>query len=121
MTGTAYVAFILSFAVLGAMLGLAGHFWRAHATMFPEDLGLGETANILTRNNYLWEKYVMGAEWDDAGYWASGSVRNLLLYMAWGFMLPVLLGAAFWGERAAIVTAICAGLSDLGFTSLLCS
>ena len=29
-------------SVFGALLGIIAHYWRAHATYFPEDLGLGE-------------------------------------------------------------------------------
>ena len=75
---------MLAFAVLGALAGIVAHFWRAHATMFPEDLGLGEPLDTLTRDDYQWEKHVVGAEWDDAGYWDPGSVRNLVYYMASG-------------------------------------
>ena len=42
---------------------------------------------------------MVGAEWDDAGYWAPGSVRNLVYYMASGFAVPLLLGVVFWGQR----------------------
>ncbi len=71
--------------MIGALLGGLGHFWRAHATMFAEDLGLGEPLDTLTRDNYQFEKHVVGAEWDDAGFWAPDSVRNFIYYVASGF------------------------------------
>jgi hypothetical protein len=120
MVATAYIAFVCSIAVLGALLGVAGHFWRAHATLYAEDLGLGEPLDTLTRRGYQWETHVIGAEWDDAGFWDSGSVRNLVYYMASGFVTPLVLGLIFWGEREHVVTAICTGVTAAGFNSPLC-
>ena len=110
MTDFSYICFVFAAAVVGAQLGGVGHFWRAHATMYAEDLGLGEPLDTLTRDNYQFEKHVVGAEWDDAGFWAPDSVRNLVYYVASGFVTPLLLGFGFWGVRAEIVTAICSGL-----------
>ncbi len=110
MTGFAYICFVLAASVIGALLGGLGHFWRAHATMYAEDLGLGEPFNTLTRDDYQFEKHVVGAEWDDAGFWAPDSVRNLIYYVASGFFTPLLLGFGFWGMRAEIVEVICSGL-----------
>lgn len=120
MIGTAYIAFVLSFAVLGALIGIAAHFWRAHATMYAEDLGLGEPYNTLTREDYQWEKHVVGAEWDDAGFWDPGSVRNLLYYMAIGFGTPLLAGLALWDQRAELVGLVCQLLADVGLNAPLC-
>jgi hypothetical protein len=78
--------------------------------MFAEDLGLGEPLDTLTRDNYQFEKHVVGAEWDDAGLWAPDSARNLIYYVASGFVIPLLLGFGFWGMRGEIVEAICSGL-----------
>ena len=85
MTGFVYICFVLAASVVGALLGGLGHFWRAHATMFAEDLGLGEPLDTLTRDNYQFEKHVVGAEWDDAGFWAPDSIRNFIYYVASGF------------------------------------
>ena len=114
MTGFAYICFVFAASVVGALLGGLGHFWRAHATMFAEDLGLGEPLDTLTRDNYQFEKHVVGAEWDDAGFWAPDSVRNFIYYVASGFTAPLLLGIGFWGQRSEIVGAICSGLPSPG-------
>ena len=98
MAGFAYICFVLAASVVGALLGGLGHFWRAHATMFAEDLGLGEPLDTLTRDDYQFEKHVVGAEWDDAGFWAPDSVRNFIYYVASGFVTPLLLGFGFWGH-----------------------
>jgi hypothetical protein len=120
MTDTAYIAFVLSVSLLGGVIGIAGHFWRAHATYFPEDLGLGEPLNMLTRDDYIVEKYVADAEWDDAGYWDPDSLRNLIYYIVCGALGPLVAGAALWSERALLVTAACQGLTTLGLTPPLC-
>ena len=52
MNSFAYICFVFGAAVIGALLGGAGHLWRAHATRFAEDLGLGEPLNTLTRDNF---------------------------------------------------------------------
>ncbi|WP_373504926.1 hypothetical protein [Aestuariivirga sp.] len=120
MADFAYIAFVLAFIVLGTLLGILAHFWRAHATIVAEDLGLGEPLNTFTRDDYQWEKHVVGAEWDDAGFWDPGSVRNLLYYMASGAFTPLLIGVALWGERAQLVTLACQSLAKLGLNSPLC-
>jgi hypothetical protein len=59
----------------------------------------------------------VGAEWDDAGFWAPDSVRNLFYYVAGGFGTPLLLGFGFWGQRTEIVQAVCGGLAGIGLNS----
>lgn len=120
MVTTAYIAFVVAIAILGGLAGIAAHYWRAHATMYAEDLGLGEPLDTLTRDDYQWEKHVIGAEWDDAGFWAADSVRNLVYYMAAGVGTPLLMGAMLWGQRSELVAAMCAGLAQLGLNSPLC-
>lgn len=120
MAGWVYIAFVFAGTVLGAFLGAAAHFWRAHATMYAEDLGLGEPLNTMTREDYQWEKHVVGAEWDDAGFWAAGSVRNLAYYILSGMGTALLLGLAFWPQRIEIVGALCQALGSLGLKSPVC-
>lgn len=120
MTDLAYIGFILAMSVFGALLGVIAHFWRAHATRFPEDLGLGEPLNMLTRDNYVVEKYVAETEWDDAGYWDGESVRNLVYYLVIGALGPLILGFAFWSQRHELVTATCQSLTSLGLAPPLC-
>lgn len=120
MATWSYIAFVITGSVLGALLGIVGHHWRAHATTYAEDLGLGEPWDTLTRNDYQWEKNVVGAEWDDAGFWAADSVRNLIYYILSGAAAPLLLGIVFWPQRAEIVVAVCGALSSIGLNSPLC-
>jgi hypothetical protein len=120
MTDMAYIGFVLALSVFGALLGIVAHYWRAHATRFPEDLGLGEPLNMLTRDDYVVEKYVVEAEWDDAGYWDGGSVRNLVYYVLGGAVVPLILGFAFWSDRYLLVTGACQSLTSLGLAPPLC-
>ncbi len=120
MVTLAYIAFVVAIAILGGLVGIVAHYWRAHATMYAEDLGLGEPLNTLTRDDYQWEKHVIGAEWDDAGFWAADSVRNLLYYMATGVGIPLLIGAMLWDQRNELVGALCTGLAQQGLNSPLC-
>jgi hypothetical protein len=121
MQDAAYIAFVFTAAVLGALLGIGAHFWRAHATTYAEKLfDDSDIANGLFMDNYMAEKYIVGAEWDDAGFWAPDSVRNLLYYMISGFVLPLFFGLAFWAQRAELVAAICSLLARAGMYSPLC-
>jgi len=120
MTTLAYLSFVFAAAVAGALLGILAHFWRAHATVYAEDLGLGEPLDTLTRDNYQFEKHVVGAEWDDAGFWASDSIRNLAYYVISGFAAPLVGGLALWGQREALVETVCVSLIQMGLHSPLC-
>ncbi len=120
MTDMAYIGFVLALSIFGALLGIIAHYWRANATLYPEDLGLGEPLDMLTRDDYAVEKYVVEAEWDDAGYWDGESVRNVVYYIAGGATAPLILGLAFWSERNQLVAAACQGLTSLGLAPPLC-
>jgi hypothetical protein len=120
MVETAYIAFVFVAALIGVFAGVILHFWRAHATYFPEDLDLGETVNILTRDDYLVEKYVAGAEWNEAGYWDGDSVRNLAYYAIIGGLVPAFIGVALWSERTVLVDATCKALTASGLAPPLC-
>jgi hypothetical protein len=119
METIAYLGFVLVAVVLGAILGGAAHFFRALSPV-PEDLGLGETISTLTRENYQFEKHVVGGEWDDNGYWDGGSPRNLVYYIASGALAPLIVGCLLWDQRAGIVGLACGKLAGLGLHPLLC-
>lgn len=120
VTGIAYILFVIAASVLGGLLGIAAHYWRAHATMYAEDLGLDEPLNTMMRDDYQWEKHVVGAEWDDAGFWDPGSVRNLVYYMLSGICMPLLLGVALWSERGTVVSTACSLIAATGLNSPIC-
>jgi hypothetical protein len=119
METIAYLAFVLVAMVLGGILGGVAHFLRSLRPV-PEDLGLGETISTLTRDNYQFEKHVIGAEWDDNGYWDGGSPRNFIYYVASGALVPLLAGLALWDHHATAVAFACGKLTSLGLHPLLC-
>lgn len=120
MVMVAYVSFVFIACLAGAVLGWIGHYMRAHTTFAPEDLGLGEPWNTLTRDDYQFEKNVVGAEWDDNGYWDDLSNRNLVYYVASGAATPLLVGLFLWSDRALLVDATCRGFLWMGLSPLVC-
>ncbi len=121
MVTIAYVFFVFVACIFGGLIGVASHYARAHFTYTPEDLGLGETWSTLTRNGYFFEKHVIGAKWDDNGFWDSDNNRNLAYYAISGFIAPLVIGAIFFAQRAEFVGLACRGLNQLGLTPLVCS
>jgi hypothetical protein len=120
MTTFAYLFFVFVASLLGALLGAAGHFARAHFTYFPEDTGLGEPWDGLLRDDYQFEKHVIGAKWDDNGFWDADSNRNLIYYVVSGFITPPVIGFIFWSYREDTVGVICRGFTSIGLTPLIC-
>jgi hypothetical protein len=120
MVAFAYICFVLIASLFGLVLGICGHYARAHFTYYPEDLGLGEPLDTLTRDNYSFEKYVIGAKWDDNGYWDSLSNRNLAYYAISGFAAPLIFGLVFFTERALVVDMSCRGFNAIGLTPIVC-
>jgi len=52
MTDYAYLSFVFAGCVAGTLLGIVAHYWRAHATMYAEALGLGQPLDTPTRAHY---------------------------------------------------------------------
>jgi hypothetical protein len=115
-----FLALTVIASLLGAALGFLAHFARAHLTFPPEDLGLGEPWDSLTRDDYNFEKYGIGAEWDDNGYWDDASNRNLIYMVASGFLMPYLFALLFWEQRSEVVASVCGGLRLLGLNPPTC-
>jgi hypothetical protein len=125
MTTLAYISFVFVAAFIGAALGCLGHFARAHFTATPEKIFEGGLiANIandfLSPHSTMIEEHVVGAEWDDNGFWDAESNRNLVYYIISGFAGPIIFGFIFWSERAKIVEAICKGSLAIGLHSPFC-
>jgi hypothetical protein len=121
MVTFAYFCFVFIASLVGVPLGVLVHYARAHFTYFPEDLGLGEPLDSLLRDDYAFEKYVVGAKWDDNGFWDVDSNRNLAYYAISGFALPLIFGAMFFPYRAQIVAFTCHGFNAIGLTPIVCS
>jgi hypothetical protein len=120
MDAIAYICFVLIASLFGTIFGVLAHYARAHFTYYPEDLGLGEPWDTLTRDNYGFEKHVIGAKWDDNGFWDVDSNRNLIYYAVSGFATPLLFGVMFFSYRTEVVDLSCRGFSLLGLTPIVC-
>jgi hypothetical protein len=116
----AYVCFVLIATLLAVPLGVAAHYARAHFTYFPEDLGLGEPWDTLTRDDFAFEKHVVGAKWDDNGFWDVHSNRNLIYYMISFAAIPLVTGVIFFSEREYVVEWSCHGLIAIGLAPIVC-
>jgi hypothetical protein len=121
MVTFAYICFVLIASLFGGVLGIFGHFARANFTYLPEDLGLGEPLDTLTRDGYAFEKHVIGAKWDDNGFWDGDSNRNLAYYAISGFVTPLIFGLLFFTERALVVEMSCQGFKAIGLSPIVCS
>ncbi|CAN5528939.1 hypothetical protein BH10PSE7_BH10PSE7_02630 [soil metagenome] len=120
MVDLTYIGLVLSMCVIGVFLGIAGHFLRANATPYPEKLFDSDLYNEAFMDGYFFEKYAIGAEWDDSGYWDGNSLRNLAYYIISGFMVPALVGLYFWDQRAAIVPVACHWMQSAHLHPPLC-
>jgi hypothetical protein len=116
-----YIVLVLTGSALGGLLGAAAHWWRANATPYPERLFDDERWNAaLNGADYVYERDIVKAEWDEAGWWDYYSLRNLLYHVLWGAGFPFLIGAWFWSERAAAVAQACGALGAIGWRPLFC-
>jgi hypothetical protein len=102
--------------VLFAMLGMLAHIIRAVFNVFPDKLSDTPAVNILVSSDYSWGDYLIGTEFDDAGYYRLDSLKNMRLSVVYwliaglGLMLFSTEAARIvaWGIEAGI-----AGLADL--------
>jgi hypothetical protein len=121
MTTFAYIVLVVTGSALGGLAGIAAHWWRANATAYPEKLFDDERWNMAFGGaDYVYERDVVKAEWNDAGWWEYYSLRNLLYHVVWGMAAPVLLGAWFWSERATAVAKTCEAAAWIGWAPLFC-
>jgi hypothetical protein len=122
----AYLFFVVAATVLGGIIGFALHFARSNLgppeKLIDDDDLLSDVLNgAMGSRDYMFEKYVVGAKWDDGGFWDELSNRNLAYMVLSGLSVPLLLGIALWPQRAPIVAAACSGLTHIGLLSPFCS
>ena len=126
MVDLAYIFFVCAATVLGGFLGFVSHFARSNLSgpekLFSDDDLMSDVLNnSLGDRNYIFEKHVVNAKWDDGGYWDELSNRNLIYMVLGGVLPPLILGAMLWPYREHIVIATCSGLAHIGLHSPLCS
>jgi hypothetical protein len=116
-----YIVLVLTGSVVGAGLGAVAHWWRANAAPHPEKLFEDERWNAaLGGADYVYERDVVRARWDEGGWWEFHSLRNLAYYVLSGAAAPLLIGAWYWSERQGIVVEACRGAARLGIKALFC-
>ena len=125
MVELAYVFFVTAAALLGAVIGFVTHFARANFSrpekLFDDEDLLSDVLNqAMGDRDYMFEKHVVGAKWDEGGYWDQLSNRNLVYMVLSGLSVPLMLGAILWPMRAQIVAVTCSGLLQIGLHSPLC-
>ena len=125
MVDLAYVFFVGAATLLGGVIGFVAHFARANFSrpekIIDDDDFLSDVLNgAMGDRDYMFEKHVVGAKWDEGGYWDEYSTRNLLYMVLGGLGTPLLLGIILWPERTNIVAVACSSLLNIGLHSPLC-
>jgi hypothetical protein len=120
-----YLALLLCLSVVGALAGLAAHFWRSevgNGTGADEDpvYERGALVVLPTRENRWFEKNVVKADWDSYGWWEFASLRNFLWYVGGGALMPWLGGLMLWPYRAELLVEVCRPLAQIGLVPMFC-
>lgn len=125
MIDLAYIFFVVAATVLGGIIGFAMLFARANfgrpEKLFDDEDLLSDVLNgAMGDRDYIFEKHVVGAKWDEGGYWDQLSNRNLIYMVLGGLSVPLMLGIFLWPLRDQIVLVTCSGLVRIGLHSPLC-
>jgi hypothetical protein len=126
LTDLAYIFFVIAATVVGGVIGFASHFARANLSrpekLIDDDDLLSDLLNgAMGPRDYMFEKHVVGAEWDEGGFWDELSNRNLVYLVLSGLSVPAMLGIILWPQRAPVVALACSGLNHIGLHSPFCS
>lgn len=100
-------------AALFALCGLAAHVIRAVFNVFPDKLSETPAVNVMVSGGYSWGDYLIGTEFDDAGYYRLDSVKNLRISIS--YWLIAGLGLMLFSAEAAqaIAYGIALGLAAI--------
>ena len=125
MIELAYIFFVIAATALGGIIGFVAHFARANfgrpEKLFDDEDLLSDVLNgAMGDRDYIFEKHVVGAKWDEGGYWDQLSNRNLVYMVLSGLSVPLLLGIILWPLHDQIVAVTCSGLGRIGLHSPLC-
>jgi hypothetical protein len=120
-----YLGFLFALSVVGALAGLAAHYWRSEVgdgSGGNEDpiYERGSLTVLAPREDRQFEKSVLKADWDSHGWWEFASLRNFLWYVGGGALTPWVLGLAAWAQRADTLAAVCGPFGQLGLVPLFC-
>lgn len=121
MADWALYVFLVILTLLGGVLGFALHYWRANFSMYPEVLTDNSVIDsFLSNHDMVFEKLVIGAKWDDNGYWDFFSRSNMIYYVASGAAAPIILALMDWKAVKFLADHFCIFMVAHGNHSLLC-
>lgn len=125
MVELAYIFFVIAATALGGVIGFVAHFARSNfgrpEKLFDDEGLLTDVLNgAMGDRDYIFEKHVVGAKWDEGGYWDQLSNRNLVYMVLSGLSVPLMLGIILWPLHGQIVNFTCSSLVRIGLYSPLC-
>jgi hypothetical protein len=121
MTSIAYILLLVIALMFSVAAGFIAHHVRAHFTFSPERVtGSDVFDQALSGEDILFESQVVGAQWDENGFWDVNSNRNLIYYVVSLAGATLLAWLWFWPDRAKIVGLFCKFTTLIGLDSPLC-
>ena len=121
MADWALYVFLVILILLGGLLGFGMHYWRANFSLYPENLTDNSLIDsFMSNHDMVFEKHVVGAKWDDNGYWDLYSFRNMAYYILGGAAAPLILAIFDWKVFKLLGDLFCTVMIHYGNHSLLC-
>jgi hypothetical protein len=102
--------------ILFVVLGTLAHIIRAVFNVFPDKLSDTPAVNVLVSSDYSWGDYLIGTEFDDAGYYRLDSLKNLRLSVT--YWLIAGFGVMLFSAEAAQLIAYGIEAGITGFVDL---
>jgi hypothetical protein len=110
----------LCWTLLGLMLGVAAHWWKANADPYPDILDKDAPALNIALTEHTMVNHALGHRYDDAGFWEYYSLRNLFYYVACS-VIGVLVAVYATAEgHAAARVGFCNVTGFFGMTPIFC-
>ena len=107
-------------AMIGLLLGFAGHWWKSHADPYPDILDKDRPLLNMALTEYDAVNYVEEHRYNEAGYWEYYSLKNLFFYLSSG-VGGTLLAVYATAEGHAIARAgFCATAAFIKLTPVFC-
>lgn len=103
-------------AMVFAAFGVLAHVIRAVFNVFPDKLSDTPAVNILVSSDYSWGDYLIGTEFDDAGYYRLDSLKNMRVSVM--YWLIAGLGVMMFSAEAAQAMAWGIEAAAAGFVDL---
>ncbi len=108
-------------AMIGLVLGFAGHWWKSNADPYPDILDKDSPMLNIALTEHTVENYVLGHRYDDAGFWEYYSLRNLFWYLSGGVGGTLLAVYATAEGHQVARGGLCAVAGFVKMTPLFCT